>query len=79
MILVLLTPLLVPIDNASRAMLLAVFVARAVQVSVFEVPVVLRTRAGGDPRQELGRQLKSGFAASRYLGFAAGAAVWLIA
>jgi hypothetical protein len=55
--LVLLTPLLVPIDNASRALLLATFVTRAVQISMFEVPVVMRTRRGGEPRAELGRQL----------------------
>jgi len=79
-ILVLLAPLLVPIDTASRAMLFAVLVTRAVQVSVFEVPVVVRTQNGGDPRTELGRQLKDGFLAkSRYAGLAVGALVWLAA
>jgi hypothetical protein len=76
-ILVLHTVLLVPIDNASRAMLLAVFVTRAVQVSVFEVPVVVRTVNGGEPRQELVRQLQAGFGTSRYVGLAVGALVWL--
>lgn len=75
--LVLCVPLLVPVDNASRAMLLAVFVTRAVQISLFEVPVVRRTWAGGEPRAELGRQLQRGFETSRYLGVAAGALVWL--
>jgi hypothetical protein len=78
-LLVLATPLLVPIDNASRAMLFAAFVTRAVQVSVFEVPVFLRTQGGGEPRDELGRQIKSGFATSRYAGIAVGALVWLAA
>jgi hypothetical protein len=78
-LLVLATPLLVPIDSASRAMLLAAFVTRAVQVSVFEVPVFLRTQGGGQPRDELGRQIKSGFATSRYTGIAVGALVWLAA
>ena len=78
-LLVLLTLLLVPIDGASRAMLLAVFVARAVQVAVFEVPVVQRASRGGDPREELGRQLQSGFATSRYVGLAVGALVFLLA
>jgi hypothetical protein len=76
-LLVLLTALWVPIDNASRAMLLAVFVTRAVQISLFEVPVVQRTYRGGEPREELGRQLKNGFATSRYAGVAVGALVWL--
>jgi hypothetical protein len=78
-ILVLLAAAWVPVDNASRAMLLAVFVMRAAQVSVFELPVVMRTRAGGDPRSELGRQLKGGFETSRYAGLAAGAVVFLAA
>ena len=77
--LVLLTPLLVPIDNASRALLLATFVTRAVQISMFEVPVVLRTRRGGEPRAELGRQLEVGFVRGRYVGLAVGALVWLAA
>jgi hypothetical protein len=77
--LVLLTPLLVPIDNASRALLLATFVTRAVQISMFEVPVVLRTRNGGEPRAELGRQLEVGFLRGRYVGLAVGALVWLAA
>ena len=76
-LLVALTALLVPLDNASRAMLLAVFVTRAVQISLFEVPVVSRTYRGGEPRAELGRQLKAGFRTSRYAGVVAGALVWL--
>lgn len=77
--LVLLAPALLPIDNPSRAMLLAVLVTRAVQVSAFEVPVVMRTRAGGDPREELGRELQAGFGASRTVGVVVGAMVWLLA
>lgn len=77
--LALLTLMLVPIDNASRALLLATFVARAVQVSMFEVPVVQRTKRGGEPRAELGRQLEIGFERGRYVGLAAGALVWLAA
>jgi hypothetical protein len=76
-LLVLLTGMLIPIDNASRAMLLAVFVALAVQVSFFEVPVVVRASRGGDPQTELGRQLKGGLEAGRYLGIVVGALVWL--
>ncbi|MFT5442385.1 MAG: hypothetical protein ACI8W3_001427 [Myxococcota bacterium] len=76
--LVVLTMLLVPIDNASRAMLLAAFVARAVQVSLFEVPTAVRARNGGDPKQELDRQIATGFEAGRYYGLAAGALVLLV-
>jgi len=78
--LVALTPLLVPIDSASRALLLAAFVAQAVTVSYFEVPVVLRARGGGEPKEELGRQLRAGaLVTGRYVGLAAGAVVWLAA
>ena len=77
--LVLLTLWLVPIDTAGRAMLLAVFFARAVSVSLFEVPVVMRAMGGGDPRTELGRQLGAGaLKSSGNLGIAAGAVVWLV-
>ena len=78
-VLVLAVALLVPLDTASRALLLAVFVTRAVQISVFEVPVVTRAMQGGDPRQELGRQLQGGFRTSRWVGLAIGALVWLVA
>jgi hypothetical protein len=77
--LALLTLFLIPIDTASRALLLATFVTRAVQVSMFEVPVVMRTRDGGDPREELGRQLEIGFVRGRWVGVAVGALVFLAA
>jgi hypothetical protein len=77
-LLVLLTAIVIPIDNVSRAMLLAGFVARALQVSLFEVPVVRRTLNGGEPQAELTQQLEVGFSQSRYLSFAVGALVWLI-
>ena len=71
-VLLLLTAALVPIDNPSHAALLAVFVARAMQVSLFEVPVAMRTAQGGEPRAELGRRLEAGaLSSSRYAGAAA--------
>jgi len=77
-LLVVATPLLVPIDNASRVMLLAVFLAQAVSVSVFEAPVALRAWNGGEPRAELERQLRAGvLKKSRYYGVAAGVLLWL--
>ena len=77
-LLVLLALVLVPIDTASRAMLLAVLVGRAVFVSVFEVPVVARTLGGGAPQAELVRQLKAGaLKTGRNVGIAVAALVWL--
>jgi hypothetical protein len=79
-LLVLLAALAVPIDNPSRAMLLAAFVAQAVQIGVFEAPVALATAQGGEPRAELIRRLKAGgLKKGRWLGVAAGALVWLAA
>lgn len=69
----------IPIDNPSRALLLAGLVTRAVQVSLFEVPVTMRASQGGDPRKELGAQLKAGFTTSRNISLAVGALVWLAA
>ena len=75
--LVLLTLALVPIDNVSRAALLATFVARAIGVTWFEGPVTLRSQQGGDPRQELGNALPT-LATGRYAGTAAGVLLWLL-
>jgi hypothetical protein len=75
-----LTALSVPIDNASRALLLAAFVARAVQIAAFEVPVALETARGAEPLAELKRQVKAGgLVRGRWIGLAAGAVVWLVA
>jgi hypothetical protein len=59
-LLALVTLIALPIDSVGRAALLATFVATAVQVTLFEVPVARRASAGGDPRKELGRALKEG-------------------
>jgi len=59
-LLALLTLIALPIDSVGRAVLLATFLTTAVQVTLFEVPVTLRAAAGGDPRKELGRELKEG-------------------
>ncbi len=72
---VVLVLLLVPLDTVGRVVLLAAFVARAAQVSLFEVPVTLRALRGGDPRAELGKELKAGFGRSRSLGNMIGVAV----
>jgi hypothetical protein len=78
--LVLAVLLLVPLDDAGRIVLFATFVARAVAISLFEVPVVRGAMAGGDPRSELGRRLpalKKSFATGNAVGVAVAALVWL--
>ena len=74
--------LTVPIDTVPRIALLAAFVARAAQVSIFEGPITLRAMGGGDPRTELGRGLST-LKPSRNQGNAVGLAValllWLVA
>lgn len=49
---------LVPIESLAAAALLGVAVAKAVNVSFFEVPVVLRVRESEDPAKELKHQLE---------------------
>ena len=54
--------------------------SRAVTVSLFEVPVVLRARRSGKPEEALNQQLEAGtLGASRYYGIAAGVVVWAAA
>lgn len=50
---------LIPIHSLAAAALLAVAVAKAVNVSFFEVPVVLRVRESEDPSKELKHQLEA--------------------
>jgi len=71
--------LLVPLDTWGRAMLLAVAVARAISVIVFEGPIVYRTAKGGEPEAELDAGLSNGSGdRGQMIGFAAGAAIWLL-
>jgi hypothetical protein len=74
---------LVPIDSVARLALLAVLAAKAAAASLFEVPVVTRARRSGDPRAELGRELKSGGlkSANRWswaVGAVVCAVIWLV-
>ena len=46
--------LFVPIDSLSRLALLAVLAANAARASLFEVPIVLRTRVSGEPVRAAG-------------------------
>ena len=50
---------LVPMDSWASAVLLATLIGRAVNVSAFEVPVVIRTRRSGEFEKELNAQLES--------------------
>ena len=51
--------LLVPMDSFASAMLLATAVGVAFNASLFEIPVILRTRAGADFETELNTRLKT--------------------
>ena len=68
--------LMLPLDTLSGAALAAVFIGIAVNVSYFEVPVVLRTRETGNPKNELQTQLDTQ-GLSQTPGIIVGALVWL--
>ena len=51
--------LLVPMDSFASAMLLATAVGQAFNASLFEIPVIMRTRAGADFEAELNARLKT--------------------
>lgn len=79
-LLVALVLLLVPIDNAGRAMLLAVAVARAISVVMFELPIILRVMRGGEPEAELNAGQANGSGdRGQVVGYAAGLLVWILA
>ena len=57
-LLVVLLLILIPLQSLAAAMLIAVAIAKAVNVSFFEVPIVMQVRDGGDPSEVLERRLK---------------------
>ena len=78
-LLVVLLLLLVPIDSASRAMLIATTIGVAISVGFFEIPVIRSTSAGGEPQAELKNRLDSGaLTTGRNVGIATGAILWLV-
>lgn len=78
-LLVVLVFLLAPLTTWSQALLLAVVTARAISVSVFEVPVIVRTLRGGDPQTELNDALRDGSGdRGQLIGYGVGALLWLI-
>ncbi len=79
-LLVLLVFLFLPMDNPGRIALLAMTIARAISVCVFELPIMLRTWQGGDPKAELDEQLENGSIESgQLIGYTVGTLLWLIA
>lgn len=77
-LLFILTLALVPMDSWGRAMLVAVALARAISVSVFEVPIILRTLRGGDPQEEINIALNDGSGdRGRVLGYGIGVIAWI--
>ena len=75
-LLVLLIVALIPITSVAAAALVAVAIARAVNVSLFEVPVVQRVRESQDPGKELNHQLET-FGLKQTPGVIAGALAFL--
>lgn len=70
--------MLVPIDSWGRAMLAAVALARAISVSVFEVPIILRTLRGGDPQEELNVAVNDGSGdKGQVIGYGTGVIAWI--
>ncbi|MFT7685630.1 MAG: hypothetical protein ACI9FB_000973 [Candidatus Azotimanducaceae bacterium] len=50
----------IPLDSIGRAALFAMVVGKLVSVLVFEGPIILRSFQGGNPQEELDRQLGNG-------------------
>jgi hypothetical protein len=70
----------VPMDNAGRITLLAVAVARAVSVLMFELPIMLGVVNGGDPEAELNKGETNGSGdRGKVVGYSIGALIWLVA
>lgn len=75
-LLVLLLLLLVPLDSLAAAMLVAVAIAKAVNVSFFEVPIVMQVREGGDPQAVLDERLEN-YGLKQLPGYIVGALAFL--
>ena len=69
--------LLVPMNSLAAALLLATTVGVAVNVCVFEVPVIRDAMSGADPDETIQQRLRDTAASPRYHGLIAGGAVWL--
>jgi hypothetical protein len=76
-LLVLLLLVSIPMDTASRALIVATVMGVAVNVSLFEIPVILRARTSGEPQQELASQMAS-VGLQTLPGIVVGGIVWLL-
>ena len=78
-LLVILMVALLPLATAGQAMLVATVAGVAISVSLFEIPIIRRVRAGGEPLAELQDQLGRGvLTTSRNLGILSGAVLWIL-
>lgn len=78
-LLVALVFILVPMDSPGRVMLLAVTLANAISVCVFEIPILRKAMDGGDPETELNAGLANGSGdKGKVWGYGIGALVWLL-
>ncbi|MEM7100405.1 MAG: hypothetical protein AAF541_19210 [Pseudomonadota bacterium] len=68
--------LLIPLNTYEGALLFAVLVGKAVNVSYFEVPIFLRTQETNNPQNELKVQLET-VGLVQWPGLIAGLLVWL--
>ncbi|MCB1693820.1 MAG: hypothetical protein KDI19_13720, partial [Pseudomonadales bacterium] len=60
--------------------LLAIVVAKAISVSVFEVPILLRSLRGVDPQLSLDQGLRDGSGdRGTAIGYGVGAILWFLA
>ena len=76
---VLLVVLFVPLATTGALVFLATLVARAVSVSVFEIPVVQRAEECGDPGAALGEEVRGGgLDRGRRVGLGAGLASFVV-
>ena len=71
--------ILLPLETASQALLLATTLAIAVSVSVFELPIIYRVTQGGEPQETLRQRLAEAGAIPRVAGITVGAVAWLLA
>jgi hypothetical protein len=66
--------ILIPLNTYAGALLVAVLIGKAVNVCVFEIPVVLRTRESENPQAEIDVGLAQ---PNRLPGLVVGALAWL--
>ncbi len=71
--------MLLPLNTPSQLALLATSIAVAVNVSVFELPIIHRVRMGDDPEQTILNRVQENRGLSSLIGTVVGLALWLAA